>query len=135
MSMRVNDAVLPRVDEHGQLLGIPCHDGALERLDFGPGDADVSFVVRSTEGVCHTIRLVGCWRFDASGASERNIIDRMYLWPLPAVPDTVLPQAAAALSVDPPFARDPVYAGLSLFMLECSYGVTIHALVERVAVE
>lgn len=129
----MKDELMITTDSYGQIVGFPHHDGRLECVRFGQ-DNCVSLWISGSTGDLNELRLLGCRLFDASGAREQNIIDRMYFWKLDQVPEPMLGQAARALDIDSDFGSSHAYRDYQLFVLECSYGLSIHALVERAVI-
>jgi len=118
-------------DESGRLVGFRCHDGSL--LGVRLCGASVELRCRRVDETEVLVVLNGVGSFAMDRFLEGNIVDSAYLWPVAQAPKLQRQGAVAAFSCEEQFfdRRNDV-SRKNLFVLECSYGATIFALVSNI---
>lgn len=122
-----------RTDEHGRLQGLQCHDGRLVAVEVLDGTIEMKF--HRLDGTPVRIVLDGVRHFAMDRFLEGNIVDSAYLWPVSSAPKNQRKDASAAFSMDEiGLDRQNDLGADNLFVLESSYGATVHALVRHVLI-
>lgn len=118
-------------DVYGRLRKLRCHDGfliAVELLD----DNAIRLKFRRTDGTLPEVVLESVRRFSMNNFLEGNIVDSVYIWPFSEIPEN---QRRALLSVFSLSESDLLKTcdaeSDKLFVIESSYGASVHALVRR----
>ncbi len=76
------------------------------------------------------LSLSGIRYLAVDGFLQGNIVDTAYLWPVLEAPRYQRLDAAKAFSIEESsLDRENSLGATSLFVLECSYGATVHALI------
>ncbi len=116
-------------DHAGRLLGLRCHDGHLIAVSVSePHSARLDF--RRLDGSLAMLSLSGIRYLAVDGFLQGNIVDTAYLWPVLEAPRYQRLDAAKAFSIEESsLDRENSLGATSLFVLECSYGATVHALI------
>lgn len=120
-------------DEYGRLQGLQCHDGRLVAVEVL--DATIELKFRRLDGTSVRLSLDGVRHFAMDRFLEGNIVDTAYLWSVSSAPKNQREDASAAFSMDETgLDRQNELGADKLFVLESSYGATVHALVRHVLI-
>jgi hypothetical protein len=123
--------MLENTDEYGRLRDFRCHDGLLISVELLDSKT-IKLRFRRIDGKFVQIVLDGVCYFSMNRFLEGNIVDSAYLWPVSDAPKNQRQDALTAFSLDEPdLDRENKLKADKLFVIECSYGATIHALVHQ----
>jgi len=117
------------IDECGVIVGIGYHDGSLWGIESREGNADL--LLSNSAGQDVRFCLAGCRSLYVDDFREGNIVDRIYLWSVLSAPPGMLEELRSRGWTTEGLAR---HQNMKLFVLECSYGATVLALVESVTI-
>lgn len=120
---------IPSTD--GIIIGFRCHDGQFRSALVEEKRARLGFV--RADGSCACLVLSDVRYLLIDGFREGNIVDDAYFWTRSSIPESVAIETTAKFQLSADYFTSLLAsAGYSVFVLECSYGATVYAVLQSV---